>query len=82
LFKHNDLVSVIFVNNVSTASLYTNNEILKIVKNKNNASKLLSSVFTTEFESAIVSGTLYEVLNQKEKERVLSLIYYEYIPDK
>ena len=82
MFKHNDLVSVIFVNNVSTASLYTNNEILKIVKNKNNASKLLSSVFTTEFESAIVSGTLYEVLNQKEKERVLSLIYYEYIPDK
>ena len=59
-----------------------NLSIIILTKNEEKTVQLISSVFTTEFESAIVDGKIQEVLDTDEKIHALKLICLKYTPDK
>ncbi len=73
---------VVFVGEVHVPDLYSNMELAEMVKDKEKTIQLISRVFTTEFESAIVEGEISEVLDRAEKVLALKLICEKYTPDK
>lgn len=78
----NNLVSVAFVGEVSVPELYSNRELNEIVKDENEAGLLLSRVFTTEFESAIVKGRVELVEDKDEKVKAMKLVCQKHTPTK
>ncbi len=82
LFEREPKVSVVFVGNVKVPELYTNEELEMISEDKGAAAALASTVFTTEFESAVVSGTVRKVEDRVEKIEALRLICEKYTPSK
>lgn len=75
-------VMVVFVGNVAVPELYSNEELEEISKDKGAAAALASTVFTTEFESAVVSGNVRIVQEKEEKIEALRLICEKYTPSK
>lgn len=82
LLSLHDQVRVVFVGNVQVPELFTNDQLDEMVRNKEQAIRLISSVFTTEYESAIVEGHVAEVADKDEKTFALKLICEKYTPDK
>ena len=66
---HNQKVSLAFVGEVN-------------VPDESKAVTFISSVFTTEFESAIASGIVEKLENEAEKIHAMKLICQKYTPDK
>lgn len=75
-------VSVMFVSRVQVPQLYSEAELAELTKIPDLSGKLVSQVFTTEFASAMVKGTLREVLENAGKEHALELVCQKYTPDK
>lgn len=73
---------IVFVGEVQVPDLYSNTELDEMVKDKEKTIQLISRVFTTEFESAIVEGKVSEVIDWDEKVLALKLICEKYTPDK
>lgn len=71
-------VSVAFVRDAKVPQLYTQEEINILKEDPAGGAKILSSIFTTEFSSAIVNGTLFEIVNEEEKAEILRLICLKY----
>lgn len=82
LFEREPKVRVVFVGNVEVPELYSNEELEDISEDKGAAAALASTVFTTEFESAVVSGTVRIVQEKEEKIEALRLICEKYTPSK
>ena len=82
ILEKNPSVSVAFVGYVNVPKLYTNEELEKIVMDESKAGLLITSVFTTEFESAIVKGKVVLVEDEEERIKVLELVCKKYTPDK
>lgn len=82
LFKEGTLATVVFVGHVEVPNLFSEDLLEKIAQDESQYYKLISSVFTTEFESVIVSGPLSEVTSEEDKEHALRLICQKYTPDK
>ena len=82
LYESEPQVSLVFVGEVQVPELYSKKEINELAKDKNNANLVASTVFTTEFESAIVKGKIIKIENKNEKIKVLKLICEKYTPDK
>jgi len=82
LFKKNPKVSVAFVGDVNIPENFTEEELREIVKDESKIVVLLRSVFTTEFESAIVTGRVESVENEEEKVEAMRLICQKYTPTK
>ena len=78
--KDGDLVSVTFVGRVQVPRLYSREEIEDHIK-MGNFSQIGSKIYTTEFESAHVSGRIYQVNDEEEKKEVLYNIAEKYTKD-
>lgn len=75
-------VSVAFVGEVKVPENFTKDELDEIARDDSKAVVLISSVFTTEFESTIVSGKVNLVENQDEKIKAMKLICEKYTSEK
>lgn len=76
------VVHVVFVSRVKVPKLYSEAELDRIAETKEGLPVLISQVFTTEFASAMVKGTIRELTDPEDKKRVLQLICQKYTPDK
>lgn len=62
--------------------IYTEAELDEMAKDESKTDSLISRVFTTEFESAIVTGVVEQVKGEKEKIKAMKLICQKYTPSK
>ena len=81
-FEENPKVSIAFIEEVKIPENFTEEELNEIVKDKSKISLLISSVFTTEYESSIVKGKVKLVEDEKEKIKAMKLICEKYTPTK
>lgn len=82
LLKDGSLVNLVFVGQVQVPENFSPSELEGLAKDPAGARTLISSVFTTEFESVMVRGRL-EVLEEEEDQvHGLELICKKYTPDK
>ena len=82
IFEKNSKVSVAFIGEVKVPENYTKEELNEIVNDDSKAALLTSSVFTTEFESAIVKGKINLVEDEEERIKAIRLICEKYAPTK
>jgi nitroimidazol reductase NimA-like FMN-containing flavoprotein (pyridoxamine 5'-phosphate oxidase superfamily) len=82
ILENNPYVSISFVGDVKIPENYTEEELDKIAKDASITARLISSVFTTEFESAIVTGKVEKIQNENEKIDAMRLICEKYTPEK
>lgn len=82
IFANNPLVRVAFVGATKIPELYTNQELDEILKDESNATMLISKVFTTEYESAMVKGYVKQVQDEAEKIMALRMVCEKYTPTK
>ncbi len=75
-------VSVAFIGAVFVPEIYTNEKLDEILKDESKAGILVNSVFTTEYESAIVRGKAELIQDEDEKIKAIRLICEKYIPTK
>lgn len=80
--KKNPSVSVTFVGQVQVPDNYTKDELDEMNNDPSKAIKFISSVFTTEFESAIARGLVKPVEEEEKKIEVMRLICEKYAPSK
>ena len=80
--EKNSRVSVAFIGEVKIPENFTKDKLDEIAKDSSKAAQLISSVFTTEFESAIVTGDVILVQGKKEKIKAMKLICEKYTPSK
>lgn len=78
--KDGDLVSVTFVGQVQVPRLYSRDQIEDHIK-MGNFSQIGSKIYTTEFESAHVSGRIYQVNDDEVKKEILYNIAEKYTVD-
>jgi len=82
IFEKNPSVSVVFVGEIKVPENYNKEELDEIVKYESKAVLLISSVFTTEFESAVAKGKVKLVEDEEEKIKAMKLICEKYTPTK
>lgn len=75
-------VGVVFVGRVNVPDNFTKEELEEMAKDKSKAIKFISSVFTTEFESAIVTGKVHRIEDRDERVKAMRLICEKYTPSK
>ena len=80
--KNNPAASVSFVGQVEVPENYTQDELEAMNQDTSKAVKFISSVFTTEFESAIVKGRVEFIEDEEEKIKAMRLICEKYTPSK
>lgn len=82
ILKNNPNVSIIFVGQVQVPENYSKDELEEMKNDPSQAVKFISSVFTTEFESAIVTGLVKPVEDREEKIKAMKLVCQKYTPTK
>ncbi|MDI9475342.1 MAG: pyridoxamine 5'-phosphate oxidase family protein [Natronincolaceae bacterium] len=82
VLTNNPNVSIVFVGEVKVPENYTEEQLTKIAKDESKAALLISKVFTTEYESAIVKGRVNPVEDIEEKSKAMRLICEKYTPTK
>ena len=82
VLARNANVTVVFVGDKRVPENYSSDEFEEMNKDASMAVKLISNVFTTEFESTIVTGGAKLVDNEEEKITAMRLICEKYTPDK
>lgn len=75
-------VSVSFVGEVKVPEIYTDEELELMNTDPSKAAQFISGVFTTEFESAIVKGSVKLIEDIEEKIKGMKLICEKYTPTK
>lgn len=78
----NPRVSIAFVGRVNVPDLYTREELDGLAEDRSKFFSLISKVFTTEFESALVEGRADLVEGEEERVRAMRLICEKYTPSK
>ncbi len=78
----NPNVSVVFVGEIRIPENYTEEELREIAEDRSKAVLLISKVFTTEYESAVVKGRVELVEDEQEKIRAMRLICEKHTPTK
>ena len=82
VLANNAKVTVVFVGDKRVPENYSYDELEEMNSDASKAVKLISSVFTTEFESAIVTGVVVMVEDEAEKIAAMRLICEKYTPNK
>lgn len=82
VLARNANVNIVFVGDKSVPDNYSPDELEEMNSDGSKAVKLISSVFTTEFESAIVTGVVKQVDDEDEKIVAMRLICEKYTPNK
>ena len=80
--KSNPYVSISFVGDIKIPDNYREDQLDEIIKDESKTVLLISSVFTTEFESAIVKGKVELVQEENEKIKAMRLVCEKYTPQK
>lgn len=75
-------VSVAFIGRVEVPELYSESQLSALLEEEHIGKTLISKVFTTEFESVIVLGTINEVKEESERINAMRLICDKYTPSK
>ena len=78
----NPSVSVSFVGEINIPEIYSDEELESMNSDPSKAAKFIGGVFTTEFESAIVKGSVKLVEEEQEKIKAMRLICEKYTPTK
>ncbi|MBU5437156.1 pyridoxamine 5'-phosphate oxidase family protein [Tissierella sp. MSJ-40] len=78
IFEKSPKVSIAFVGETKIPENYTKEELDEIVKDESKAVLLISKVFTTEYESAVVKGKVKLVEDEDEKIKAMKLICEKY----
>ena len=82
VLANNANVTVVFVGDKCVPENYSPDELEEMNRDASMAVKLISNVFTTEFESTIVTGVAKLVDDEEEKIGAMRLICEKYTPDK
>lgn len=82
ILAKNPNVSMAFIGKVKVPENYTKEELDEIVKDESKSVLLISSVFTTEYESAVVKGKVELVEDEDEKIKAMRLICEKYTKSK
>ena len=82
VLARNANVSIVFVGDKRVPENYSHDELEEMNSNAKKAVKLISSVFTTEYESAMVMGVAKLVDDEEEKIAAMRLICEKYTPSK
>ena len=82
IFEKNPMVNITFIGEVNIPNNFTEEELDDIVKDESKAVLLISSVFTTEYESTVIQGKVSLVKDEKIKIKAMKLICEKYTPDK
>ena len=82
IFEKNPNVSISFIGEIKIPEKYTKGELDEIAKDESKAVLLISSVFTTEYESAVVKGKVRLVEDEEEKIKAMRLICEKYTSTK
>lgn len=81
-FTPNKSVCVTFVGKTNIPELFSEEELLNMKADESKGVTLASKVFTTEYESAIVFGSINLVDDEQEATEALRLICEKYTPTK
>ena len=83
LFNHEPSATIVFVGRVEVPDVYTS-EVLESLQEGDSRlfGSMLSRIFTTDFESAIVKGQVIRVADHEECVHALRLICEKYTPEK
>ncbi len=79
---NNPVVSIVFVGEKTIPENYSIEELEEMNNDPLKAIQFISSVFTTEFESVIVTGRVDTVEEEVEKIQVMRAVCEKYTPDK
>nr|WP_300003390.1 pyridoxamine 5'-phosphate oxidase family protein [Tissierella sp.] len=82
VLKTNSKVAITFVGEVRVPENYSYDELEAMKDDPSKAVKFISSVFTTEFESALVKGEAEIIEDEEEKIYAMKLICEKYTPSK
>ena len=82
VLAENPNVSIVFVGDKTIPENYTYEELEEMNNDPSKAIKFISSVFTTEFESAIVTGQVEKVESKEEKIKAMRTVCQKYTPSK
>ncbi len=82
ILKDNPNVSVAFVGRVKVPQKYSDSDIEAMIQQPSRVGNMVSNVFTTEFESAIVTGKAVLVCDEVEMTKALMAICQKYTPTK
>lgn len=82
VLANNSKVSIAFVGEKRIPDNYSKAELEEMNNDPEKAVQFISSVFTTEFESAIVTGKVKIVNDETEKIQAMRAICQKYTPDK
>ncbi len=82
ILAKNTAVSIAFIGCVKVPQKYSDAELDEIVKQPSKVGTMLSNVFTTEFESTIITGKAVLVVEEAEKTKALQAICQKYTPTK
>lgn len=82
IFEKNPEVSIAFVGQPIVPDIYSDEELDEIVKDQSKIMLLASNVFTTYFESAIVTGKVRLVEDEEERIKGMRSICEKYTPTK
>lgn len=82
VLENNPNVSIAFVGKVSIPENYSYEELEEMNRDSSKAIKFISSVFTKEFESAIVEGTVEKLVEREEKVKAMRMVCQKYAPSK
>ncbi|WP_324824723.1 pyridoxamine 5'-phosphate oxidase family protein [Sinanaerobacter sp. ZZT-01] len=79
---NNPRVSVAFVGEIRIPDNFAEEELKEIASDESKARLLISSVFTTEYESAVIKGKVEIVEDEEESIKAMRLICEKYTPTK
>ena len=82
ILENNHNVSVVFVGEVHVPDNFSMDELKEMSEDESKGIQFISKVFTTEFESAIITGKIKIVDERDEKVKVMKLICEKYTPSK
>jgi nitroimidazol reductase NimA-like FMN-containing flavoprotein (pyridoxamine 5'-phosphate oxidase superfamily) len=82
ILAKNPNVSIAFIGKVKVPENYTKEELDEIVKDESKSVLLISRVFTTEYESAVVNGKVELVEDEEERIKAMKFICKKYAETK
>ena len=82
ILKNGQYINAVFVGEVHVPDNFSAEELDEMAKDEDKGIQFISKVFTTQFESAIVTGEVNLVENREEKIKALKLICEKYTPSK
>lgn len=82
VFRKNPKVSVVFIGEIKIPENFTKEELNEMEMDSSKAEEFISSVFTTEFESTIVTGQVKLIEDENEKTKAMKLTCEKYTPTK